>query len=265
LRETLQKRLGLPVVLDNDANCAAWGEYRYGAGRGSRNMCYVTFSTGCGMGIIIEGRLYRGSTGTAGEIGHTVVNPDGPLCSCGKRGCLMSYACGMALDQMARDSLNNGEDTLIRALCGDYPEHIPAEKIAEAAMQGDAVCRPPAQDRRVLFWDWPVNRSPGLEPRYHCDWGWADPYRSYAPRPMLTGSQRKHPPGPGGYCPDRLVRAVERCRCDRCRCSGLGNGLCLNWVACPLRLCVGSSSTSSDTHFTMGRVCAPTCFSKAAG
>jgi glucokinase len=139
LRETLQERMGLPVVLDNDANCAAWGEYRYGAGRGSRNMCYLTFSTGCGMGIIIEGRLYRGATGTAGEIGHTVVNPDGPLCSCGKRGCLMSYACGMALDQMAHDCLKCGEDTLLRNLCGDCPEHVPAEKIAEAAMQGDAV------------------------------------------------------------------------------------------------------------------------------
>ncbi len=138
LQETLQKRLGLPVVLDNDANCAAWGEFRYGAGRGARHMCYLTFSTGCGMGIVIDGKLYRGATGTAGEIGHTVVNPDGPLCSCGKRGCLMSYACGMALDQMARNSLTCGEDTLLRQICGDCPEHVQAEKIAEAARQGDA-------------------------------------------------------------------------------------------------------------------------------
>jgi len=139
LRDTLQDRLRFPVVLDNDANCAAWGEYRYGAGRGSRYMCYITFSTGCGMGIIIDGRLYRGSTGTAGEIGHTVVNPDGPLCSCGKRGCLMSHACGMALDQMARDCLECGEETLLRVLCGDCPDKIQAEQVAEAACQGDLV------------------------------------------------------------------------------------------------------------------------------
>ena len=139
LRDILQDRLGLPVLLDNDANCAAWGEFCYGAGRGSRHMCYVTFSTGCGMGIIIDGRLYRGATGTAGEIGHTVVNPDGPQCSCGKRGCLMSYACGMALDQMARDCLACGEDTLLKGLCGDCPEYISAETIAAAARQGDAV------------------------------------------------------------------------------------------------------------------------------
>jgi glucokinase len=137
LRDTLKTRLGLPVIIDNDANCAALGEYRFGAGRGAKDMCYVTFSTGCGMGIVINGKLHRGATGTAGEIGHTVVNPDGPLCSCGKRGCLMSYACGMALDKMARDCIQCGEETLLRSMCGDCPEHVKAETIAEAAMQGD--------------------------------------------------------------------------------------------------------------------------------
>jgi glucokinase len=137
LRDTLKTRLGFPVVIDNDANCAAWGEYRHGAGRGSKDMCYVTFSTGCGMGIVINGRLYRGASGTAGEIGHTVVNPDGPMCSCGKHGCLMSYACGMALDQMARDCLQSGEDTLLKSVCGDCPDKVSAEQVAEAARQGD--------------------------------------------------------------------------------------------------------------------------------
>jgi glucokinase len=139
LRAALQARLDLPVLLDNDANCAAWGEFRFGAGRGSRHMTYITFSTGCGMGIIIDRKLYRGATGTAGEIGHTVVNSDGPLCSCGKRGCLMSYACGMALDRVARECLECGEETLLRTLCGDCPEHVQAEKISEAAYQGDPV------------------------------------------------------------------------------------------------------------------------------
>jgi len=137
LRDTLKTHLGFPVVIDNDANCAAWGEYLHGAGRGSKDMCYVTFSTGCGMGIVINGRLYRGASGTAGEIGHTVVNPDGPLCSCGKHGCLMSYACGMALDRMARDCLQSGEDTLLKSVCGDCPDKVSAEQVAEAARQGD--------------------------------------------------------------------------------------------------------------------------------
>lgn len=139
LRDILRSKLGLPVTLDNDANCAAWGEYRAGAGRGARHMAYLTFSTGCGMGIVIDGRLYRGATGTAGEIGHTVVDPNGPLCSCGKRGCLMSYACGMALDQAARDSIQRGEATLLTELCGAKPEHVAAEQIAEAAHRGDAL------------------------------------------------------------------------------------------------------------------------------
>jgi len=141
LSDILSDRLGLPVLLDNDANCAAWGEYRLGAGRGARHMCYLTFSTGCGMGIVIDGRLYRGATGTAGEIGHTVVNPEGPRCSCGKRGCLMSYACGMALDEMARGCIECGEDTLLKELCGECPEHVKAEQIAEAARRGDAVAQ----------------------------------------------------------------------------------------------------------------------------
>jgi glucokinase len=139
LMEKLKERLGLPVIVDNDANCAAWGEFYFGAGRGSRHMCYVTFSTGFGMGIILDGRLYRGATGTAGEIGHTIVDPDGPLCTCGKRGCIMSYACGMALDRMAHECLECGEDTLLQIICGDCPPHIRAEDIAEAARQGDTV------------------------------------------------------------------------------------------------------------------------------
>ena len=133
----LKQRLNLPVLLENDANCAAWGEYRYGAGRTSRHMCYVTFSTGFGMGIIIDGRLYRGACGTAGEIGHTVIEPNGPKCSCGKHGCLMCYACGMALDQMARDSIVSEESSMLKEMCCDCPDHIPAELISKAAQEGD--------------------------------------------------------------------------------------------------------------------------------
>lgn len=141
LRDLLQERLGVPVILENDANCAAWAEYCVGAGKGSRHMCYATFSTGFGIGIIIDGQLYTGATGTAGELGHTVVDPDGPLCTCGKPGCVMSYACGMAIARMARERLQSGEPTLLRDLCGPGPEHISGKAVAEAARQGDQVAQ----------------------------------------------------------------------------------------------------------------------------
>ena len=136
LRDVLRRQLGVPVILDNDANCAALAEHRIGAGKGARHMAYITFSTGCGMGILIEGRLYRGGTGTAGEIGHIVVDPDGPQCSCGKRGCLMSYACGMSLSRMALERIAAGEPSLLgERIQPGSP--CPAEAIAEAAQQGD--------------------------------------------------------------------------------------------------------------------------------
>jgi glucokinase len=137
LRDLLRQRLGIPVILENDANCAAWAEYRFGAGRGSRYMCYVTISTGFGAGIIIDGKLYTGATGSAGEIGHVVVEPNGPLCTCGKRGCAMSYACGLGISRMACEGLESGEPTLLRELCGSTPEHVSGEVVAQAARQGD--------------------------------------------------------------------------------------------------------------------------------
>ena len=137
LRDRLQEQTKVPVILENDSNCAAWAEYRFGAGRGSRYLCYVTFSTGYGLGIVIDGKLYAGATGTAGEIGHTVVDPDGPLCSCGKRGCVMSYACGMAISRMACERVQGDEPTLLRELVGDCPDHISGEVVAEAARRGD--------------------------------------------------------------------------------------------------------------------------------
>ena len=90
---------------------------------------------------MLEGRLYVGATGTAGEIGHTVVDPDGPPCSCGKRGCVMSYAGGIAISRMARERLRRGEPTLLRDLCGPVPEWVSGEAVAEAARRGDRLAR----------------------------------------------------------------------------------------------------------------------------
>lgn len=139
LRDTVAKRIGRPVILENDSNLCALGEYHYGAGRGSRNMCYATFSTGYGLGIIIDGKLYVGSTGTAGEIAHIVVDVGGPPCTCGKNGCLMAYASGVGISRMAYDHIDAGEDTLLTAFSTPDRKRIHGKDIMEAALNGDHV------------------------------------------------------------------------------------------------------------------------------
>lgn len=95
--QAIARRLGVPVVVDNDANLGALAEARWGAGRGAKALCYVKASTGIGAGLVLDGRLFRGSSGTAGEIGHLVVDEDGVVCRCGSRGCLEVRAGGRAL------------------------------------------------------------------------------------------------------------------------------------------------------------------------
>ena len=102
LRQRLEERLSVPVLADNDANGQTLGEHRYGAGKGADHMVFMTVSTGVGGGIIIDGRLYRGMTGTAGEFGHMIVDATGGgTCACGNRGCLMGSVSGLALPQVA--------------------------------------------------------------------------------------------------------------------------------------------------------------------
>jgi glucokinase len=112
LRDAMQKNFSIPVILDNDANAQAFGEFKFGAGKGYDGMVFLTISTGIGAGIIINNRLYRGLTGTAGEFGHTIVNPESELiCTCGNRGCLMAVACGMALPHLFKQKINAGKTT----------------------------------------------------------------------------------------------------------------------------------------------------------
>ena len=100
--EFLGERLGVPVHVDNDANLGALAEATFGAGRGTRNLFYVGLSEGIGGGVIIDGRIYLGHTGAAGELGHIVINPDGQVCRCGNRGCLATVAGGAALTAALR-------------------------------------------------------------------------------------------------------------------------------------------------------------------
>jgi len=112
LREAVQSHFQIPVILDNDANAQAYGEFKFGAGQGYDDMVFLTISTGIGAGIVINKKLYRGLTGTAGEFGHTIVAPDSELtCTCGNRGCLMAVACGMALPYLFEQKLKEGNKT----------------------------------------------------------------------------------------------------------------------------------------------------------
>lgn len=134
----LVHELGIPVFVENDANAAALGEAWIGAGRGVRDLVYITVSTGIGGGLILDGRLYRGANGTAGEFGHVIVDPDGPPCHCGNRGCLEVLASGTAIARQARDAVAGGESTVLQSLAA-RPGEITAESVAKAALAGDAL------------------------------------------------------------------------------------------------------------------------------
>lgn len=103
LRDLLQTEFGLPVWVENDANATALAEHQWGAGQGSRNMAFLTMGTGIGAGLILNDELYRGRHDLAGEIGHTTIVPNGPLCLCGRRGCLETLSSGTAIGRMGRE------------------------------------------------------------------------------------------------------------------------------------------------------------------
>jgi glucokinase len=135
------KELGLPAYLINDANAAALGEHRFGAGRGVSNLVYVSVGTGIGGGIVIGGRLYTGGLGTAGEIGHMTIETRGPVCQCGNRGCWETLASGTAVAREARKRLQAGARPSLRELAGENPENITAQAVFLAAQRGDRVAR----------------------------------------------------------------------------------------------------------------------------
>ena len=123
----LQEAFGVPVHLENDANLAAVAEHRRGAGRGLRNLAYVTWSTGIGAGLILEGRLYSGSHGSAGEVGHMVLDPAGPECFCGMRGCTEAYASG---NSIARRAGRPAREVFAAAQAGDLEATAIVERAA---------------------------------------------------------------------------------------------------------------------------------------
>ena len=116
--DAVRARIGLPVVVDNDANAAAWGERTFGVARGLDHVVLLTLGTGIGSGFVIGGKLLRGSTGAAAEFGHTIVDPDGPECPCGLRGCIEQFASGGAIGRVARRAAEGNPTTTMTDMAG---------------------------------------------------------------------------------------------------------------------------------------------------
>ncbi len=139
VKKAVEDRLGIPVVVENDANATVWAETRFGAARGEGYVILLTVGTGIGCGIVIGGELYRGHWGMGGEPGHYRVVPDGRICGCGNRGCWEQYASGNALMAEAREFARRspGAATRLLQLGGGRPEGISGPEITRAAAEGD--------------------------------------------------------------------------------------------------------------------------------
>ena len=141
LRDIIAGEMGLKTFLINDANAAVLGELNFGAARGARNFIYITVSTGIGGGIVIDGKLYSGAGGTAGEIGHMTIADNGPRCTCGNTGCWEQLASGTALAREARRRIAEGAETIISDYAGGDIEKVTAEVVSRAFDQGDGLAR----------------------------------------------------------------------------------------------------------------------------
>ena len=136
VQRVLQEKLQLPVTLSNDANAAAYGEWWVGAGRDVKTMILFTLGTGVGGGLVLDGELYTGPDDTAGELGHIIINFDGPLCGCGNKGCIEAYASATAIRRDVKQALASGVKTAIEIPDGaedDFGTRI----VYDAAMKGD--------------------------------------------------------------------------------------------------------------------------------
>jgi glucokinase len=134
----VRARVDLPVVVENDANAAAWGEFKFGTARGVGHLAMLTLGTGVGAGFVVDGRLLRGATGAGAEFGHVIVESDGPLCNCGLRGCLEQFASGQAIERMAKEAIEEDPTSAILSFAGTG-EQVRAEHVAQAARNYDGV------------------------------------------------------------------------------------------------------------------------------
>ncbi|MGB6430848.1 MAG: ROK family protein [Candidatus Acidiferrales bacterium] len=166
LAREVERVTGLHVRLDNDANAAGLAEAFWGAGRAYRNVFYTTLGTGIGTGIILDGQIYHGRTGAAGEGGHTTIDYRGPRCACGKRGCIETLAAGPAIAARAREKVAHdaARGARLLVLAGGAPEKLSAEIVAEAWREGDTLAREVLEETWDLLAIWLGNIVDLLEP-----------------------------------------------------------------------------------------------------
>ena len=141
LKKLMERSLGMEVFIDNDVNVMALAELHYGNARGSQDVICITLGTGVGGGIVIAGRLYRGNAFSAGEIGHVTINPDGPLCNCGNRGCIETFVGNKYLIRNVKDKLKKKKNKIIDKLTEGNLNRLTPEVLTKAASMGDKFSR----------------------------------------------------------------------------------------------------------------------------
>ncbi|MCY3553165.1 MAG: ROK family protein [Candidatus Poribacteria bacterium] len=143
LKAKLESEFQVPVTIENDANASALAEYRFGGGRGYNAVLYMTMSTGIGGGIVLDGQIYHGANDSAGEVGHQILLPDGPLCGCGKRGCLEALCSGPAIARRSQAAIRkqpvNKKASTMLSLTNGRIENVKSEHVLEAARAGDTL------------------------------------------------------------------------------------------------------------------------------
>ena len=166
LASELSRRYGVAVKIDNDANAAALAEVRWGAGRGYKNVFYACIGTGIGTGIVFDGRIYHGRTGAAAEGGHVSIDYRGPVCGCGKRGCIEILAAGPAIARRTRAKLSEQpeRESALRELAGGNIAAVTSEMVGEANLAGDALAYEVLRETVELLAVWLGNTVDFLEP-----------------------------------------------------------------------------------------------------
>ena len=232
LKDRLHERIDLPLIVDNDANAAAWSEYRFGAGRGSSVMVCITLGTGIGGGLVINGDLFRGTYGMAGEWGHMISVPGGHRCQCGNRGCWEQYASGNALVREARELARSNSPMAYRLLemLGGDPDKITGPGVTAAAVEGEQTAIELLADVGQWLGQGIANLAAALDPDLVVIGGGVsaagdlllqparadvrpDPDRSRLPPAGAAGAgplpQRRRVDRGGGPCPARDPRSAD--------------------------------------------------------
>ena len=137
LKTILEKEVGIDVTVDNDSQMTAFGEHWIGAGRGANDLLLLTLGTGVGGGIIVNGSIYHGETGSAGHVGHYILDTEGPICACGARGCLEAYASGPSIVRRTLEAILNGHSSILKKIIDQGTLNITPLRIFEAAKNGD--------------------------------------------------------------------------------------------------------------------------------